>query len=88
MSSSWRQVLDFSIIWCYYPSMDEITVKQLQSILAISRPTALDIAAKHGVMRNRQWFIPVSVVQEMVDQEILSAQRMQARLLNAGAPDS
>lgn len=59
---------------------EEFTVEDIQYILGLSYPTALKMASKNGISRDRKWFVPAEVVQKWVDREIAEVQRKQFRL--------
>lgn len=66
-------MLDIGIVFLYDGGMKQISIKQLQDILGISYPTALDFAKQHGEQNGdgerAQWFIPLTAVSPLVENE-------------------
>ena len=64
--------------------MSELTIEQIQNILGWSYPTALEFAKKNGEIRERKWYVPFNDVAAEVQNRVVTAQRMQSKLVQAG----
>ena len=61
--------------------MDELTIKQMQYVLGWSYPTAFKFANKQGRYDGMRWYIPYNVVAVKVQEKVVAASKMQARLM-------
>ncbi len=61
--------------------MDELTIKQMQYVLGWSYPTALGFAKRQGRYDGARWYIPYTVVAGKVQEKVVVASKMQARLM-------
>ena len=88
MSSSCYECIDNTGATVYDIAMDELTIKQTEYVLGWSYPTAFKFAKQQGHYDGIRWYIPYTAVAGKVQEKVVAASKMQARLMTVSNGDS
>ena len=75
-----KSFIDNMLIVCYATHMEKtLTIKQVEKILGMSYPTALQFAQEHGEQVERKWVVPAEAVRSVLAQRSFELQAQMRR---------